>query len=48
MQYANPIGSRQELYINRHLIEQLDGPRLMLDHLQPREVVVAFESIVGG
>ena len=37
---ANPpidIGSRRELFVDHHLIDRLDGTRLVLHRPQPRE-----------
>jgi hypothetical protein len=38
------IGSRRELFVDRHLIEKLDGTRLELHHPQPREVAIKFDK----
>lgn len=38
------IGSRRELFVDRHLIEKLDGVRLELHRPQPREVVLRFDK----
>ncbi len=42
---ADPIdvGSRRELFVDRHLIDSMDGARLVLHHPQPREVVLKFD-----
>ena len=37
------IGSRRELFVDRHLIEKLDGVRLQLHRPQPREVAMEFD-----
>ena len=43
---ADPIdiGSRRELFVDRHLIERLDGVRLQLHRPQPREVVLVTDK----
>lgn len=38
------IGSRRELFVDRHLIEMLDGARLTLHHPQAREVSIRFDQ----
>lgn len=38
------IGPRRELFVDRHLIERLDGARLVLHRPQPREVVMRFDK----
>ena len=38
------IGSRRELFVDRHLIDQLVGARLELHRPQPREVVMRFDK----
>ena len=38
------IGSRRELFVDHHLIESLDGVRLVLHRPQPREVVLKFDQ----
>ena len=41
----NPIdiGSRRELFVDRYLIDQLDGARLEMHRPQPREVAIRFD-----
>lgn len=41
---AIDIGSRRELFVDRHLIDQLDGARLAMHRPQPREVVIRFDK----
>jgi hypothetical protein len=38
------IGSRRQLFVDQHLIEKLDGGRLMLHHPQPREIAITFDQ----
>ncbi len=38
------IGSRRELFVDRHLIDQLDGASLTLHRPQPREVVMRVDK----
>lgn len=38
------IGSRCELFVDQHLIEQLDGARLTLHHPRPREIAIKFDQ----
>ena len=38
------IGSRRELFVDYHLIERLDGARLVQHRPQPREVVLKFDQ----
>ena len=38
------IGSRRELFVDRHLIEELDGVRFELHRPQPREVAIRFDK----
>lgn len=38
------IGSRRELFVDRHLIERLDGARLQLHRPQPQETVVVHDQ----
>jgi len=38
------ISSRRELFVDRHLIDRLDGARLVLHHPQPREVSLTFDQ----
>lgn len=38
------IGSRRELFVDHHLIENLDGARLELRHPTPREVAVSHDK----
>jgi len=38
------IGSRRQLFVDHHLIESLDGARLVLHRPQPREVVLKFDQ----
>ena len=38
------IGSRLELFVDQHLIEQLDGARLTLHHPRPREIAIRFDQ----
>jgi len=38
------IGSRRELFVDRLLIDRLDGARLVLHHPQPREVVLKLDQ----
>jgi len=38
------IGIRVELFVDRYLIEQLDGVRLQMGQPQPREVALRFEE----
>ena len=38
------IGSRRELFVDRHLIDRLDGARLEMHWPQPREVVMRFDE----
>jgi hypothetical protein len=37
------IGSRRELFVDRYLIDHLDGARLEMHRPQPREVMMRFE-----
>ena len=37
------IGSRRELFVDRHLIERIEGAQLVLHHPQPAEVVLRFD-----
>ena len=37
------IGSRRELFVDRYLIDQLDGARLQMHRPQPREVAIRFD-----
>ena len=43
---ADPIeiGSRRELFVDHHLIDRLEGARLVLHRPQPREVVLKFDQ----
>ena len=41
---AIDIGSRRELFVDRHLIDQVDGARLEMHRPQPREVVMKFDK----
>ena len=38
------IGSRRELFVDRHLIDQLDGASLEIYRPQPHEVVIKFDA----
>jgi hypothetical protein len=38
------IGSRRELFVDRHLIERLDGTRLVMHRPQSREVAIKFDQ----
>lgn len=38
------IGSRRELFVDRYLIDKLDGARLTLHHPQAREVAIRFDQ----
>lgn len=38
------IGSRRELFVDRHLIDELDGVRLTLHHPQAREIAIRFDQ----
>jgi len=38
------IGSRRELFVDRHLIDKLEGARLALHHPQAREIAVRFDQ----
>ena len=38
------IGSRRELFVDRHLIDRFDGARLEMHRPQPREVVMRFDK----
>jgi len=38
------IGSRRELFVDRHLVERLDGARLELHHPRPREIVMEHDE----
>ena len=38
------IGSRRELFVDRYLIDKLDGVRLVLHQPQPREVAIRFDQ----
>jgi hypothetical protein len=38
------IGSRRELFVDRHLIDRLDGVRMEMHRPQPREVVMRFDK----
>ena len=38
------IGSRRELFVDHHLIQSLDGVRLVLHRPQPRESVLKFDQ----
>ncbi len=46
---ADPIdiGARRELFVDHHLIESLDGARLVLHRPQPREVVLKFDQPIA-
>ena len=41
---AVDIGSRLELFVDRYLVDQLDGVRLKLGQPQPHEIVLRFEE----
>lgn len=38
------VGSRRELFVDHHLIDQLDGARLVLHRPQPREMILKFDQ----
>ena len=37
------IDSRRELFVDRRLIDRMDGVRLKIHHPQPREVILTFD-----
>lgn len=41
---AIPIGSRRELFVDYHLIEQMTGTELRLHHPQPAGVALRFDQ----
>ena len=38
------VGSRRELFVDHHLIDRLDGARLVLHRPTPREIVLKFNE----
>ncbi len=38
------IGSRRELFVDRHLVESLDGVRLQLQRPQPQEIAIVHDE----
>ena len=38
------VGSRRELFVDRHLVDQFEGARLALHRPQPRELAIRFDK----